>query len=223
MMFFLAGLVAGVAHVLSGPDHLAAIAPLAFNRAKRGWMAGLSWGMGHGAGVLLIALAALLLRDLLPVEKISPVSQRLVGVLLIAIGFWALRKALNGRLHAHEHQHGGETHVHWHTHGARVEPHRAAEHRHTHAAVGIGALHGIAGAAHFAGVLPALAIGSRSSALVYLAGFTIGTIFGMTLFAGAVGFLRTRTGIRIDHLYRAGMGACAVAAFCVGGYWILFQ
>jgi len=42
----LAGLAAGLIHVLSGPDHLAAVAPLAGGRG-RAWRAGFLWGLGH--------------------------------------------------------------------------------------------------------------------------------------------------------------------------------
>ena len=40
-------LVSGLVHVLSGPDHLAAVAPLATASRERGWLAGWTWGIGH--------------------------------------------------------------------------------------------------------------------------------------------------------------------------------
>src|SRR5207248_11148790 len=42
----LSGLAAGAVHVFSGPDHLAAIAPLSLNRSGRGWVSGARWALG---------------------------------------------------------------------------------------------------------------------------------------------------------------------------------
>ena len=53
----LAGLTAGLIHVLSGPDHLAAVAPLANDRS-RAWRTGFLWGLGHSGGVFAVALLA---------------------------------------------------------------------------------------------------------------------------------------------------------------------
>ncbi|MCK5447261.1 MAG: nickel transporter, partial [Gemmatimonadetes bacterium] len=99
----IAGLSAGAIHVLAGPDHLAAVAPLAADREERPWTAGLLWGLGHAGGVLVVGLAALLLREVLPVERLSGWSERLVGLVLIAIGVWAIRQATRQRVHVHEH------------------------------------------------------------------------------------------------------------------------
>src|SRR3982751_1551261 len=85
---------AGLVHVFSGPDHLAAIAPLAMKRQRGAWRTGLRWGIGHASGVAFVGILALILRGILPVDLISGWSDRLVGVLLIGIGLWTLRKAL---------------------------------------------------------------------------------------------------------------------------------
>jgi hypothetical protein len=62
----LSGVVAGLIHVVSGPDHLAAVAPLALSSRTRAWREGWRWGLGHTSGVLVVALAALALREALP-------------------------------------------------------------------------------------------------------------------------------------------------------------
>jgi hypothetical protein len=49
-----AGLVAGFIHVLAGPDHLAAVAPLTFNNWRRALAIGFRWGIGHSSGVLFL-------------------------------------------------------------------------------------------------------------------------------------------------------------------------
>ena len=59
MFAFIAGLAAGLLHVFSGPDHLAAVAPLVADTERGRWRTGLQWGVGHTVGVLLIALLLL--------------------------------------------------------------------------------------------------------------------------------------------------------------------
>lgn len=214
------GLLAGIVHVGSGPDHLAAIAPLAARRPVRSWVAGARWGIGHSTGVGVIGLLSLWLRDLIPVDLLSSWGERLVGIMLLGIGAWALRKAL--RIHAHEHEHEGERHLHLHAHSPRVV-HEASEahHSHTHAAFGIGVLHGLAGSSHFLGVLPMLALPTRAQAVSYLIAFGVGTIFCMAVFSWLVGLLATRCATSGTKIYRRLMTSCALAAMSVGVFWLV--
>src|SRR5882672_11024268 len=141
MIAALTGLIAGSVHVWSGPDHLAAIAPLAVRQKRHPWLQGARWGLGHSAGVALVGVLSLWLRDLIPVELLSSWGERLVGVMLFGVGLWALRKAFKENVHTHEHEHGGARHVHFHVHHhshAHEKP--AAHQRHMHAAFGIGTL-----------------------------------------------------------------------------------
>ena len=220
MISIVTGLMAGLLHVLSGPDHLAAVAPLAVKGHRHAVVTGVRWGLGHSTGVIVVGLLSLLLRDLIPVDLISGGSERLVGVLLIGIGFWGLRKALSRQLHAHEHVHGDEHHVHLHIH-APGEKHVVTAHRHTHAAFGIGTLHGLAGSSHFLGVLPALAFHDTLEAVTYLMFFGFGTILAMALFSSVLGLVAARLEINGVKAYRGMMIACSIAAFAVGGYWLV--
>lgn len=215
------GLIAGIIHVWSGPDHLAAIAPLAVRRPRRAWAPGARWGMGHSAGVAVIGLLSLWLRDLLPVKMLSNWGERCVGIMLIGIGFWAFRKAF--KVHTHEHEHDGDRHLHIHAHPpdfthAESEPHH---HHHTHAAFGIGTLHGLAGSSHFLGVLPALAFPTRMESIAYLAAFAIGTIVSMAAFSWVMGSLTTRYAGGSTKIYRGFLGFCAAAAIAVGCFWLV--
>src|ERR1044071_390287 len=161
IIVLLSGLLAGLIHVLTGPDHLTAIAPLAVRRPKGAWIPGVRWGFGHSAGVAVVGLLSLWLRDKLPLDFISSSGDRIVGVVLFAIGLWALRNALKHNVHAHEHQHGGETHVHFHVHDHYRKHESALAHRHTHTAFVIGTLHGRAGSSHLLGILPMLALPTK--------------------------------------------------------------
>lgn len=215
------GLLAGAIHVWAGPDHLAAIAPLAARRSGKAWVPGVRWGLGHSAGVALVGLLALLARDLLPLDALSSWGERLVGVMLIGIGLWGLKKAMQNRVHTHAHAHDGEAHVHVHAHPKTHQQEGA--HRHGHAALGVGILHGLAGSSHLLGVLPMLAMPTKLDAALYLGAFAIGTILSMGLFSTLIGTLATRCALTGDRAYRTMMGCCALAAFGVGIAWLVIS
>src|SRR5262249_5214682 len=160
----LTGLLAGLFHVLSGPDHLSAVAPLAVEDGRRGWLAGWTWGFGHASGVVVVALLASVVRDLLPpVAVLSAWGGRVVRVALIGIGLWALRRAMN--ISPGAYSHGSIEHDHVHVHAG---PSWARRLGHAHASFCMGILHGIAGSSHFLGVLPALALPTRTAAVSYI-------------------------------------------------------
>jgi hypothetical protein len=213
MLTVLTGALAGLFHVLSGPDHLAAVAPLAVDDRDRGWLAGWTWGLGHAAGVVTVAILAVLLREWLPpVEIIAEWGERLVGAALVALGLWALRRSL--WLAPAVHTHAGLVHEHLHVRRTGWLG------GHAHASFYLGILHGVAGSSHFLGVLPALALPTRGASLLYIGAFAVGTVVAMTAFAAAVGAAgsRVRPGAR-GH--RVMMATAAVLAIAVGGVWIV--
>jgi len=220
MIAIITGMIAGAVHVVTGPDHLTAVAPLAVRRPRRAWVPGVRWGLGHSAGVALVGLLSLWLRDLIPVDLLSSWGERLVGVMLIGIGLWALQRALKHNVHTHEHEHDGDRHVHFHTHGHRHEHDHHAAHHHTHAAFGIGTLHGLAGSSHFLGVLPALAFPTTTQAVAYLLAFGLGTVAAMAAFSWGMGWMAGRFETRGALVYRRLLGTCAVAALGVGCFWL---
>lgn len=221
MIAAISGLVAGAVHVWSGPDHLAAVAPLAVRQPRRAWLPGVRWGFGHSAGVAVVGLLSLWLREMLPVDLLSSWGERMVGVMLFGIGLWVLRKAFKDTVHVHEHEHDGDRHVHFHTHTHAVAHERAEAHHHTHAAFGIGMLHGLAGSSHFLGVLPILAFPTRIQAVMYLAAYAVGTIASMAAFSWVMGRLAARWARRSVSLYRGLMTGCAGTAMAVGVFWLV--
>jgi len=215
MLILVTGALAGLFHVLSGPDHLAAVAPLAVEGRGRGWIAGWTWGVGHASGVVVVALLGVLLRDLLPpIEILSAWSERLVGAALIGIGLWALRRS--ARIARARHQHGPLSHNHLHVQAGPAWIRRLG---HAHASFCMGVLHGVAGSSHFFGVLPALALPTPGDALLYIGAFGVGTIVAMTVFAAAVGTVAIRT-MNGPRAHRAMMTAAALLAIAVGGVWL---
>ena len=193
MFAFFAGLAAGLLHVFSGPDHLAAVAPIAADGRRGQWRTGLQWGMGHTTGVVLIALLLLLIRQRLPLDAISGYSERIVGVMLILVGGWGLWRARYSSV---------------------------AAHAHTGASFAMGTFHGLAGSSHLFGVLPSLAFAARIDSILYLAGFGVGAMAGMTAFAAGVGLIAIRFGT--DHRrYRGLLYASSAAALVIGGFWLV--
>ncbi len=217
-----AGCLAGVVHVLSGPDHLAAIAPLAIEGHHRKWVAGFLWGLGHTAGVVLVGGLFLVLRQALPpIESVSAWGDHVVGAALIAIGTWGFFRASRIVVEGHHHPEG-RTHAHVHVHHHADNDHRHVPAGHLGAAMAMGVLHGLAGTSHVLGVLPALALPTRNAGFVYLAGFGGATIAGMAAFSSLVGLAAagaTRsTNLR---LYRALLIGTGVIACVVGTIWLV--
>lgn len=194
VLALIGGLAAGFFHVLAGPDHLAAVAPLAVDGERAAWRAGVSWGLGHTAGVLLVGLLLLAFRELIPVEALSAVSERVVGVALVGVGLWGLWRARAANPHLH----------------LPSAPSFA-----------MGTLHGLAGSSHLYGVLPSLMFATRVDAVAYLGGFGAGAIGAMTAFSTIVGAAASAVGHSQATVRRAVLLAASTAAVVVGGVWLL--
>ncbi|MEX0275143.1 MAG: sulfite exporter TauE/SafE family protein [Flavobacteriaceae bacterium] len=225
----IAGLLASILHVVSGPDHLAAVTPIAIETRQKVWRIGFFWGLGHLLGMLLIGLLFLFFKEKIPIEKISEHSEQLVGLVLIGVGLWGLFVMFRGKTqHSHPHVHNGSdsiVHVHPHDHG---NPH--VHHHHTHekkirqntwSAFGIGILHGLAGVAHFLLLLPVLGFEHQSESLQYIIGFALGTILAMTSYAFVLGQLsqKAKTSTKTS-LFRTIQLSGAIFAIVVGIYWL---
>ncbi|MFZ9002717.1 MAG: sulfite exporter TauE/SafE family protein [Robiginitalea sp.] len=195
MLFaFTSGLLAAMLHVISGPDHLAAVTPFAIERKKRAWKIGAIWGLAHLTGMLLIGFLFLLFRERIPVEAISAYSEQLVGLVLVIVGFWALYTVFRkNAIHTHTHIHENGSpymHKHPHSHEGSSSHQHSHEHppkRHGVAAFSIGFLHGLAGIAHFLLFLPVLGFDSQQEANSYIMGFGTGTVLAMAIFTMVLG------------------------------------
>jgi hypothetical protein len=202
MTLALAALVAGFVHVLSGPDHLAAMAPYAVEGKARAWRTGVRWGLGHSTGVLGVGVLALLLRDTLHIEALSAWGERCVGLVLIAIG---VRAALAF---------------------TRLRRDRHHEHRsgpHGHAPFAIGTVHGLAGSSHVLGIATALVLPSDFTAYAYLLLFGVGSVAAMGLFSSLVGRVASARGATSLATQSALLAVCSVLAVAVGGFWLFSE
>jgi ABC-type nickel/cobalt efflux system permease component RcnA len=209
---------------------MAALMPLSVNRKfKAAWL-GVRWGIGHTAGVLIVAIILLAIReavassDAVNLSFVEEWGERLVGVMLILLGLWGVRGAMRKNLHVHEHSHDGEDHAHLHVHA--TDAHDPADkstwhkHLHAHAALGAGTLHGLAGMAHLLGVVPALAL-TLVLAFAYLAGFAVGSIASMAVFAGGFGAVTAKLGARSPIVLKGSIYVASIACVLIGIAWIV--
>ncbi|KAK3009207.1 hypothetical protein RJ639_013250 [Escallonia herrerae] len=179
------GLFAGCLHTLSGPDHLAALAPLSIGRTPMESAAvGALWGCGHDAGQVLFGLLFLLLKDRLHIEVIRTWGTRVVGLTLLAIGAMGIREASEIPAPCVVLE-NGDCDVSGSYEG--LENPSAAKKKIGFATFATGIVHGLQPDALMM-VLPALALPSRLAGAAFLGMFLVGTVIAMgsyTVFIGS--------------------------------------
>ena len=104
------GILAGFIHVVSGADHLIAMAPSSITSPKIAARNSISWGLGHSSGVIILAFLAIFIKDITPLSKFSNFAEFLVGISLLIVGVIAIRNSLHLNIHSHSHQHNGVAH-----------------------------------------------------------------------------------------------------------------
>ncbi|MEA3479981.1 MAG: sulfite exporter TauE/SafE family protein [Bacteroidota bacterium] len=229
MIYLLTGILASALHVITGPDHLAAVTPLAIENKSKAWHVGIFWGLGHVTGMLLIGLLFILFKEFIPIDTISTYSEQIVGFVLIFIGLWAYYKAFSNpkKHHVHPHVHDvPEPHIHIHAHQ------HDAEHGHVHqhdkpvkqnniTALLVGSLHGFAGISHLVLIIPTLAFPSTADSVIYLIGFALGTIMAMVTYAVILGYISKRVVMNHKHkMYQTLRIAGGSFAILIGIFWI---
>lgn len=223
----IAGTLASMVHVISGPDHLAAVTPLAIDSKNKAWKIGLFWGVGHLLGMLMIGVLFLIFKDFIPVEAISEYSEQMVAIVLIGIGIWAFYRIFNKKnklVYPHVHD-NSEAYVHIH----EIEHHKT-ENQHQHTKVikqdalssfGIGFLHGLAGVAHFLLLLPVLGFEDNFEAIQYIVGFAIGTVLAMSSYALIIGKITSFSKNQPNENFFKGIRfAGGLFAIIIGIYWL---
>jgi ABC-type nickel/cobalt efflux system permease component RcnA len=234
ILTFISGFIASVAHVVTGPDHLAAVTPLAIDSRKKSWVIGLSWGLGHTLGMLLIGLLFILFKEFLPIEAISKHSDTVIGFLLIGIGGWALLRTYLRHYHRNKpHPHFHTTpffysHIHKHSH--EIPQPCDPDHGHHHSgkvkqnafsAFIVGIIHGFAGFSHLVALLPSLALPTFWDSIIYISSFAIGTIVTMIIFAFILGLVAFKSAMENKQLFLKWFTLSgAMLAISVGILWI---
>ena len=209
----LTGILAGFVHVLSGADHLIAMAPSAIKNPRIALKNSFSWGLGHSSGVVLLAVMAIFIKDISPLNKFSNIAEFLVGISLIIVGVFAIKNYFQLNIHSHSHKHkNGLAHNHYHFHSKEQKN----DNKHSHALTGLGLLHGIAGGSHFLAVLPALAL-PMLNACAYLISYLIGSLISMNIFTCLISFSTLNAGQKLINRLIAFAGGLS---FSMGLFWI---
>lgn len=211
MLPLISGFTASALHVISGPDHLAAVTPMAMESKNKSWSIGMAWGIGHIVGVLIIGGLFMLFRELIPVEEISKYSEQIVGFVLILIGVWAIFKIFKGdRQHIEAHKKNNE---HLHKHNSYK--------KNLWASIIVGTIHGLAGVSHIIAIIPALALPTKFDAGMYIIGFSAGTILAMVAYSAFLGAIAQRSFIKNKMKFLRGFRLSgSIFTILVGIGWI---
>ncbi|KAJ7967150.1 High-affinity nickel-transport family protein [Quillaja saponaria] len=178
------GFFAGCLHTLSGPDHLAALAPLSIGCTRMESAAvGALWGCGHDAGQVLFGLIFLLLKDRLHIEILQTWGTRVVGLTLLVIGAMGIKEASEVPTPCVALE-NGECDV---SVFEAMENPTVGKKKIGFATFATGIVHGLQPDALMM-VLPALALPSRLAGAAFLIMFLVGTVVAMgsyTVFIGS--------------------------------------
>ena len=97
------GILMGIIHVITGPDHLSAIATLSGTNIQRhsrheSFLLGIKWGLGHSCGLLLVGGILIALEqtsgDWIGMNStLSTILESFVGVFMLTLGMYGLFKA----------------------------------------------------------------------------------------------------------------------------------
>ncbi|CAA2978511.1 uncharacterized protein LOC111379210 [Olea europaea subsp. europaea] len=178
------GFLAGCLHTLSGPDHLAALAPLSTGRTRMESAAvGALWGCGHDAGQVIFGLLFLLLEDRLHIEVIRTWGTRVVGFSLLVIGAMGIKEASEVPAPCVTLENGkGDVRMYEAIGNPSIGKKKIG-----FATFAAGIAHGLQPDALMM-ILPALALPSRLAGAAFLSMFLVGTVIAMgsyTVFIGS--------------------------------------
>jgi nickel/cobalt exporter len=191
------GASSGALHAVTGPDHVLSLGPLVLDTRRSPWRIGMSWGVGHALGTLLLALPVVWLAHAVHLPWLAAVGERVAGLALLLTAAWSFYQA---RAHARA--------------AARATATRGGGRN----AFLMGVVHGLTGAASLMLVVPMLASGSRLTSLAFLFAFALGSTLGMALLTSLLARLGSKLDPRVLGRSRALLGAASGA---LGAFWLL--
>jgi len=207
------GFLLGCIHAFD-VDHVIAVTAFASKQAHtRGAAAyGLVWGLGHATTLVVLGLASLVLKVIIP-PMVESIAELGIGGMLIALGVWTLRNVFRRKhIHLHTHSHDGVEHLHFHTHK------QGPEHTHKHSMFIIGATHGLAGTAAVMVLLPLAISQSLLASAAYLLLFGMGSVAAMGIFAYLLGKASAIPQAR--RALPAVQGIAGCVSIATGSVWI---
>ncbi|GMY05438.1 urease accessory protein ureh [Fagus crenata] len=213
------GFLAGCLHTLSGPDHLAALAPLSIGRTRMESAAvGALWGCGHDAGQVIFGLLFLLLKDRLHIEVLRTWGTRVVGITLLVIGAMGIKEASEVPTPCVALE-NGECDVS--IYEALDNP-AVVKKKVGFATFATGIVHGLQPDALMM-VLPALALPSRLAGAAFLLMFLVGTVFAMGSYTVFIGSCSQALKDRVPRITEKLTWASSLVAIALGFAIIISQ
>lgn len=211
------GFFAGCLHTLSGPDHLAALAPLSIGRTRvESAIVGALWGCGHDAGQLIFGLVFLLLKDQLHIEVIRTWGTRVVGLTLLVIGAMGIREASEVPVPCVALE-SGDSNV------TISEPLAGkGKKKIGFATFATGIVHGLQPDALLM-ILPALALPSRVAGAAFLGMFLVGTVIAMGSYTAFIGSCSLALKDRVPRITEKLTWAASILAILMGVAIIVSQ
>jgi nickel/cobalt transporter (NicO) family protein len=197
------GASSGALHAVTGPDHVLSLGPLVLDTRRPPWRIGLSWGVGHALGTLLLALPVVWFAQAMHLPWLADAGDRLAGLALVVTAAWSFYQA-----RAHALGTAGSAAP------AGSRPRRVGRN-----AFLVGVVHGLTGAASLMLVVPMLASGSRLTSVAFLFAFALGSTLGMALLTSLLARLGSRLEPRV--LGRSRSLLCA-ASGALGSFWLLW-
>lgn len=186
------GAGSGALHAVTGPDHVLSLGPVALRHPRASFRIGLSWGVGHAIGTLVLALPLLVLSNLVHLPTLATWGQRGAGAALLMAAAWSF----------------------WSARKRGLEP--SADSRSGTPLI-VGLFHGLTGAGSFVLVLPVLVSGSLERTLLFLAAFSIGSALAMALLTASIAKLGAKLEQRVITRFQTAMMATAAV---LGSYWL---
>ena len=160
-MILVSGLIAGLIHTISGPDHLAAIAPLTTKNSNQRYRIGFYWSLGHTLGLLIFFICALSLKDIFDIHTLSSIPEHIIAVMLIYMGISSLNSMFGYAKYA--------------DHNKRINGSLKFS-------FGIGTLHGTAGGSHLFPFIYLLSLSGNLEKVLYMLLYVIGASISMIFF-----------------------------------------
>ena len=209
----LTALMLGSLHAFEA-DHIAAVTSFAVQKPSPQQSVGFGfrWAVGHGSSILIAGLFLIFLGLKIP-EHATAVMERLVGLVLIALGAWTMMATR--AMHAHEHTHHGSPHLHLHSHLL------SGGHDHKHAPTLVGLMHGLAGAAPAVALVPLAMFDTAFGGITYLLLFAIGTAVSMTVYALFAGYVAHRATRVAERFGRAVGQLTGLSTIIIGIVWLI--
>ena len=222
------GATFGILHILSGPDHIAAIITISANKGYKAFIIGAKWGIGHAIGLLII-FAVLLTIDAEILYK-TKIAEWIVGCFLVLLGFHGFYKTRNYNklISSYENNQFIEDNKDNEINTSEIQIDNDDNKKSMYVyiitlskekilSLITGILHGLAGTGGVLGVLPAILIENKEKSAAYLTTFCVSGIITMSIFSAIWGEISKKATRKLGKII---LGTSSLLSVIIGFLWI---